>query len=154
MNALTRFANDAMHEEDVRRRTAPLGAPGNRWPHGAGRDQPLDREGIRAVVEQAIAITRLNEADPELLPLAETAPIQGVERFFEATARATPEERARAVAGAIRVVEEAGQTAAGNILHWRIHPDPDEFARPFGGSPRDYGAFLHHRHGHGLFRLG
>src|SRR5208283_5256680 len=36
-----------------------------------------------------------------------------VERWFEATARATPEERARAVAEAIGAVEAAGQTAAG-----------------------------------------
>jgi predicted Zn-dependent protease len=112
-NALTRFANNAIHQnvaEHERHLSVRPVIDGRTARAGTNR---LDREGIRAVVEQAIAITRLNEADPELLPLAEAAPIQGVERFFEATARATPEERARAVAGAIRVVEEAGQTAAG-----------------------------------------
>ncbi|MGB7722271.1 MAG: metallopeptidase TldD-related protein, partial [Bryobacteraceae bacterium] len=48
-----------------------------------------------------------------LPPLAGPAEYQGVERWFEDTARATPEERARAVAEAIHAVETAGQTAAG-----------------------------------------
>jgi predicted Zn-dependent protease len=73
----------------------------------------LDREAIAGVVAEAIAITKLTEPDPDLPPLASPAEYQGVERWFESTARATPEERARAVAEAIRAVEAAGQTAAG-----------------------------------------
>jgi predicted Zn-dependent protease len=73
----------------------------------------LSRDAIREVVAEAIAITRLTEPDPDLPPLAERADYQSAERWFEATARATPEERARAVAEAIRAVEAAGQTAAG-----------------------------------------
>jgi predicted Zn-dependent protease len=112
-HALTRFANNAIHqnvaEHDRHLSVRPV-VDGRTARAGTNR---LSREGIRAVVEQAIAITRLNEADPELLPLAPAAPIRGVERFFEATAQATPRERALAVAEAIRVVEAAGQTAAG-----------------------------------------
>ncbi len=114
----------------------------------------LDADSIRDVVEQAIAITRLSEPDPELLPLADPAEYAAVRRHFEATARATPEERALAVAEAIGVVEDAGQTAAG------IYSTGDStFAllnsqrRP-GVVRRDPGALLDHGHGRGQFRLG
>jgi PmbA protein len=111
--SLTRFANNVIHQNvaeqskhlSVRvvidRRTAR--ASTNR----------TDRDAIEAVVEQAIAITRLVEPDEELLPLADPAPYESALRFFEATARATPQERALAVAEAIRVVEDGRQTAAG-----------------------------------------
>ena len=65
----------------------------------------MSRDAIREVVAEAIAITRLTEPDPDLPPLAAPADYEGVERWFEATARATPEERARAVAEAIGAVE-------------------------------------------------
>ncbi len=53
------------------------------------------------------------ESDADLLPLAEPAPIDAVHRHYESTAQATPEDRAQAVAEAIRVVSAEGQTAAG-----------------------------------------
>ena len=65
------------------------------------------------MVEEAIALTRLTAPDPTLPEMAGPAQYAPVERYFEATARATPRERAAAVAEAIAVVEEAGQTAAG-----------------------------------------
>jgi predicted Zn-dependent protease len=64
-------------------------------------------------VAQAIALTRLTEPDAESLPMAEPAQIRSEQRWFEATARVTPEDRARAVAEAIDAVESAGQIAAG-----------------------------------------
>ena len=73
----------------------------------------LDPESIRRVVEEAIAITRLTAPDPTLPELAGPAEYARLERHFEATAQATPRERALAVAEAIAVVEGAGQTAAG-----------------------------------------
>ena len=65
------------------------------------------------MVEEAIAITRSREPDPDLLPLADPEPCAEVHRFCESTARATPEERGRAVAEAIEAVESEDQTAAG-----------------------------------------
>ncbi|MBZ5583773.1 MAG: TldD/PmbA family protein, partial [Acidobacteriia bacterium] len=73
----------------------------------------LERDGIRDVVAEAIAITRLTAPDPDLPPLARRAEYRPVERWFEATAEATPEERALAVAEAIGAVKGASQTAAG-----------------------------------------
>jgi predicted Zn-dependent protease len=111
--ALTRFANNTIHQNvseqgqwiSVRtlfdRKTAR--ATTNRF----------DADSIRSVVEQAIALTKSVAPDPDLLPLAEPSAIPQVPRFDSATASASPMDRARAVAEAIRVVEQAAQTAAG-----------------------------------------
>jgi len=112
-DALTRFANNAIHQnvaERARYLSVRVLIDGRTARASTNR---LDPEGIRDVVGQAIAITRLTEPDPELLPLAGKAGFERPNRFFAATASATPEERARAVAEAIAAVESSGQTAAG-----------------------------------------
>jgi len=111
--ALTRFANSAIHQNVAERTTQLSVRPVIDGRTARASTNRLDRDAIREVVAEAIAIAKLTERDPDLPPLAEPAAYQGVERWFEATARTTPEERARAVAQAIRAVETAGQTAAG-----------------------------------------
>ena len=111
--ALTRFANNAIHQNVAERTTHLSVRPVMDGRTARASTNRLSRDAIREVVAEAIAIAKLTEPDPDLLPLAAPADYQGVERWFEATARATPEERARAVAEAIRAVEAAGQTAAG-----------------------------------------
>ncbi len=111
--ALTRFANNAISQnvsEQSRHLSVRTVIDGRTARASTNR---VDREGIDRVVEQAIAITRSVEPDAELLPMAEPASYESATRFFEATARAMPEERAQAVAEAIRVVEGSKQTAAG-----------------------------------------
>ena len=112
-DALTRFANNTIHQNvaeqvqwlsvrvQVDQKTAR--ATTNRF----------DDASIRSAVEQAAALARAAAPDPELLPMAGPSPIPQVQRFDAATAEASPTERARAVAEAIRLVESAGQTAAG-----------------------------------------
>src|SRR5579871_335000 len=114
--ALTRFANNAIHQ-NVAELTTNLSVRAVIDGRTArASTNCLDRTGVRDVVEQAIAITRLTEPDPDLLPLAEhdsPDPDDYPDRDFDDTAYATPDERAHAVADAIREVESAGQTAAG-----------------------------------------
>src|SRR5215469_13903867 len=110
-SALTRFANNTIHQNVAERgcyisvrtliegRTARANA--NRF----------DPESVRRVTQEAIALTRLQAPDPELLPLAEPRPMANVERFFASTAAATPWSRASAVKDAIAIVESASQTA-------------------------------------------
>jgi PmbA protein len=112
-SALTRFANNTIHQSVAERghyisvraliegRTAR--ANSNRF----------DPESIRRVTQDAIALTRLQAPDPDLLPLPKQQPITNVERFFPSTATATPASRASAVRDAIRIVESASLTAAG-----------------------------------------
>src|SRR5262249_37278472 len=86
-------------------------------PARASPNRP-DPASIRRVVAEAIAITRLTDPDPDLLPLFQTIeprPLGSGDpcRYFEPTAQATPDNRAQAVAAAIDVVRSHSQTAAG-----------------------------------------
>ena len=110
---LTRFANNTIHQnvaEQSRHLSVRAVIDGRTARASTNR---LDRDGVRDAVSQAIALTRLTAPDPELPEMAGPQEYRRQDRCFEATAHATPEERALAVAEAIRVVEDAGQTAAG-----------------------------------------
>jgi PmbA protein len=111
--ALTRFAGNAISQNVAERTTFLSVRPVIDGRTARASTNRLDATAIRDVVEQAIALTRLCDPDPELLPLAGPSEYAIVQRHYEATARATPQERALAVAQAIRTVEECGQTAAG-----------------------------------------
>ena len=107
--ALTRFANNAIHQ-NVAERTVHLSVrPVIDGRTARASTNRLDRDAIRAVVEESVAMARLMEPDPELLPLADPAPVASAARHFEATAQASPEERARAVAAAIGEVNRRGR---------------------------------------------
>jgi PmbA protein len=111
--ALTRFANNTIHQ-NVSEQTQMLSVrvqPDGKTARAS--TNRLDAASIRSAVAESIALSKAASADPELLPLAEPAPITEVNRFDRATAQTGPVERARAVAEAIRLVEGAGQTAAG-----------------------------------------
>jgi predicted Zn-dependent protease len=112
-SALTRFANNAIHQ-NVAERTGYLSVRTVIEGRTARASTNLfDADSIRRVVEQAVAITRLQEPDPDLLPLAAPDHWTPTDRAFEGTASVTPADRAAAVAEAIGVIEGAGQTAAG-----------------------------------------
>jgi PmbA protein len=116
-DALTRFANNAIHQNVAERMVHLSVRPVMDGRTARASTNRLDSEGIRQVVEAAIGITRLTDPDPDLLALADPADFEEdqpqTDRFFEATARTTPQERALAVAEAIAAVEDKGQTAAG-----------------------------------------
>jgi len=113
ISALTRFANNTIHQNVAERMVQLSVRPVIDGRTARATTNRIDADGIRAVVDEAIAITRLTAPDPDLLPMADGAPYSEIARRFEATAHATPSERAQAVAQAIRVVESEGQTAAG-----------------------------------------
>src|ERR1051326_2447310 len=112
-HALTRFANNEIHQNVAERSTHLSIRPVIDGRTARASTNRLDAESIRAAVAEAIAITRLTEPDPELLPLATSASASPVGRYFDATAAATPQHRADAVAEAIHIVESQDQTAAG-----------------------------------------
>lgn len=111
--ALTRFANNTIHQ-NVAEQDAWLSVR-VAFDHRTARatTNRFDAESILRAVNQALTLARSAAPNPDLLALAEPAPISEVRRFDPATAEATAEHRGRTVAEAIRVVESAGQTAAG-----------------------------------------
>jgi PmbA protein len=114
-SALTRFANNAIHQ-NVAERSGHLSVRTQIDGRTArATTNRLDDPSIRQVTEDAVVLTKLQEPDPALLPLSETvlSPCLPVNRWHEAAAHVSPTDRAQAVAEAIRIVEAAGQTAAG-----------------------------------------
>jgi PmbA protein len=112
-HALTRFANNAIHQNVAERAVHLSVRPVIDGRTARASSNRLDADAIERVVEEAVAVTRLVEPDEALPPLAEPAAYDHVQRWFEPTSLVTPEERAESVAEAIAVVESAGQTAAG-----------------------------------------
>src|SRR2546425_13213698 len=69
-HALTRFANNTIHQNVAERTTLLSVRPAIDGRTARASTNRLDREAIRNVVAEAIAITRLTEPDPDLQPLA------------------------------------------------------------------------------------
>ncbi len=111
--ALTRFANNEIHQ-NVSERSRYLSVRAQIGQRTArATTNRFTADAVGETVEQAIALARASQPDPDLPPLAEPLPITAVERYHDSTAARTPAQRAAAVAEAISVVEAAGQTAAG-----------------------------------------
>ena len=112
-NALTRFANNTIHQ-NVSERSGHISVraviDGRTARASSNR---FDAESIRRVTREAIAITRLQAPDADVLPLAIAPSVSAGKRFFDTTATATPTDRARAVKDAIDLVESESLTAAG-----------------------------------------
>lgn len=112
-DSLTRFANNAIGQ-NVSERSTTLSVraliDGRTARASTNR---LHRDGISAAVDEAIALTRASEPNPELLPLYEDTAAADGSRWSERSAQCSPTERASGIAEAIRIVEAQGQTAAG-----------------------------------------
>jgi PmbA protein len=115
-NALTRFANNTVTQNvadenyEVSVRVA--------FDHKTARatTNRLDDEGLKNVVKAAESLTRLQEPDLDLLPMASAAEAGSPEepnRYFDETARLGPQERADMVATMVAVANRAKLTAAG-----------------------------------------
>jgi predicted Zn-dependent protease len=112
-DALTRFANNTIHQNVAEQfhvisvRTVFEGRTAR------ASTNKTDDESLRRVVEASSRLARAQPPNPDLLPMPLPQKYESVERFFAATAAASPEDRAGAVK---RVVDRAagrGQTAAG-----------------------------------------
>jgi len=111
--ALTRFANNAIHQNVAEHGTQVSVRVQMDGRTARATTNRLDGASMRQVVEEAAALTKLQEPDPALLPMADAVAVPDLSRWDPDTAQATPADRARAVAEAIALVETAGQTAAG-----------------------------------------
>jgi PmbA protein len=112
-DALTRFANNTIHQNvaeqslTVSVRTVLDGRTAR------ATTNKTDDDSLRRVVETAKALARSQPRNPDLLPMPGPQKYQEVDRYFEATAHATPSDRARAVARVAALAEKNKQTAAG-----------------------------------------
>jgi len=111
--ALTRFANNTIHQnlaEEVHSVSVRVALDGRTARATTNR---LDDESLRQACAAALALARLQPADPNLLPMPGPQTYQSACRFDPETAALTPQFRARTVAAAIQRAERDRLTAAG-----------------------------------------
>lgn len=114
--ALTRFANNGIHqnvaEENVviSIRTAMDGKTAR------ATTNKLDDDSLRRAVQAAEQLTRVQQSDPDLQPLAKPVPAKETKapsRYFDSTAAVTPEDRAARVGKIVEVAKQSGLVTAG-----------------------------------------
>ncbi|MCL4524427.1 MAG: TldD/PmbA family protein [Acidobacteria bacterium] len=112
-DALTRFANNTIHQHvaeeflTISVRTVLDGRTAR------ATTNKTDEESLRRVVAASTRIARSQPKSPGLLPMPGAQKYEKVKRWCEATATATPRERASAVARICRRAAHEKQTAAG-----------------------------------------
>ncbi len=115
-SALTRFANNTIHQNVAEEgyvvsvRTVFGGRTAR------ATTNKLDDESLKQVVESSEALARVQQPDPDLLPMAEPSAAAGAaapSRHFAQTAAITPEDRAAAVAKMVGVAQSNKLTTAG-----------------------------------------
>ena len=111
-DALTRFANNTIHQNvaeqglSISVRTVVDGRTAR------ANTNKRDEESLRRVVASAMSLARCQPRS-DLLRLPGPQKFQRVQRFSEATAGATPQDRARAVTRVVQLAAKNKQTAAG-----------------------------------------
>jgi len=112
-DALTRFANNTIHqnvEEQVLHISVRAVMDGRT---ARATTNKTDEDSLRRVAVAAAKLALHQPRIPGLLPMLGPQKIPKVSRFFKATADATPQDRARAVARVCKLAETNKQTAAG-----------------------------------------
>jgi len=114
-SALTRFANNTIHQNVAEENYVVSVRTVIDRKTARATTNKLDKESLRRVVQSAEAITRVQQPDPDLLPVA--FPFAGErpspQRYFEQTAALTPEDRAEAVEKMVGVGKKNNLIAAG-----------------------------------------
>jgi PmbA protein len=112
-NALTRFANNAIHQNvaehglTVSIRTVTGGRTAR------ATTNRIDEDSLRAAIETSLSLAHSQPKDPRLLPLPGKQRYRQVNRFVKRTAALSAEDRARAVRRACDLAIKNGQVAAG-----------------------------------------
>ncbi len=111
--ALTRFANNTIHQNVAEQsmHISVRAVVDGRTARAV--TNKTDDDSLRRVVAAARSLALCQPESPDLLPLLGKQNYTKVSRFFESTAAATPEDRARAVKRVVQRAAKHDQTAAG-----------------------------------------
>src|SRR6202047_4712370 len=113
IDALTRFANNAIHQNvaehglTVSIRTVFEGRTAR------ATTNRIDEDSLRSTIEGSLSLAASQPKNPLLLPMPGAQKYSRVNRFVRQTAAVTPEDRARAVRRACDLAIKKGQVAAG-----------------------------------------
>jgi len=112
-DALTRFANNAIHQNMAEQSVAVSVRTVFDGRTARATTNKIDEESLRRVVEASGRLARSQPRNPDLLPMPGPQKYAKVRRFFEATASATPLDRARMVKCVAALAQENDLNAAG-----------------------------------------
>jgi PmbA protein len=142
-SALTRFANNAVHQNvaehglTVSIRTVVDGRTAR------ATTNRTDDDSLRSTIQASLSLAHSQPQDPRLLPLPGKQRYRKVNRYVNATAALTPEDRARAVRRACDLAIKNRQVAAGIC-------SSDESQSALGNSK---GLFTAYRETHATFSI-
>src|SRR2546421_4035872 len=116
-SALTRFANNTIHQNVAEENyVASIRASFGQRTARATTNK-LDDEGLRRAVQSAESIARVQQPNPDILPMASAAevgsPAPAPSRYFEQSAAITPQDRAASVGKIVDIAKREKLTAAG-----------------------------------------
>ena len=112
-DALTRFANNAIHQNVAEHTLAISVRAVVDGRTARATTNKTDEESLRRVVAAATALARHQPENPDLRPMLGPQKYQKVARYFDATATENPIDRARSVTRVCKMAEKKKQTAAG-----------------------------------------
>jgi PmbA protein len=119
-NALTRFANNVIHQNLAEENVAVSVRTVFAGRTARATTNKIDDEGLKRVVMASENLAKVQHSDPDLLPMADareggSSAQQIPSRHFERTAAMTPEERAEIVRAIVAVAEKHRLTTAGIV---------------------------------------
>lgn len=114
-HSLTRFANNGIIQNVNDHTTVVSVRPVIEKKTARASTNKIDDESLRRAVEQAERLARIQEPDPDLLPLAapQSSGSEAPGRFFAQTESVTPEARAEGVKKIVEEAKENGLVTAG-----------------------------------------
>lgn len=114
--ALTRFANNGIHQNVAEENVVVSVRTAIDGKTARATTNKLDDDSLRRAVQAAEDLTRVQQSDPDLQPMAGPMPlVEAVppSRHFSSTAAVTPEDRAASVGKIVDVAKKNGLVTAG-----------------------------------------
>jgi PmbA protein len=112
-DALTRFANNTIHQNVAEQTMSVSVRTVFEGRTARATTNKTDDDSLRRAVAASTALARSQPTNPHLLPMPGAEKYARVARYFPATAGATPQDRAAAVARVTELAQKNKQTAAG-----------------------------------------
>jgi len=118
-NALTRFANNVIHQNLAEENIAISVRTAFDGRTARATTNRVDDASLKSVVQASESLAKVQEADSDLLPMALPEPTPGSpalpSRYFEQTAAINPEQRAAKVQEIVNVADRHKLTTAGIV---------------------------------------
>jgi predicted Zn-dependent protease len=114
-HALTRFANNAIHQNVAEEGYALSVRTSFGQRTARATTNRFDADSLKRVVADANRLARQQQPDPELLPMPGPQRYEPVHRYYEQTEEVSPDQRARAAVAAISTTESSKLVAAGTV---------------------------------------